>query len=200
MWKNFFNLSTPSMKILKQVKQRLVQNVQHVRYDWGGNQGKDFFILAMLATCTKLESLEIVVDVRCVNRPTQGWNSHKPQRLHQDDSRIQKFSRTNGFDKLISLGELKKVIVTKNWTLDHAIKHGQVTEAEFKAFGDFVKEKLTRKVKPILAMPPVVRPPVARPFSDEFYLNRFLTTFQGSRPTNLHSNETVKQNPDAPAH
>ncbi|QSZ31049.1 hypothetical protein DSL72_000610 [Monilinia vaccinii-corymbosi] len=156
LWKNTFDLSAPSMKSLKIYKEILVQNIRHVKCSWTGSYSKDMFILGMITNCQNLESLEIKLGGGCVERPNgYAYYTRKPQHLYQDDNSIRKFSRTNGFDRLVSLRHLKNVVVTTTFGFEAAIRDGTVTEAEVKTFEKFLRKKLTT--------PPPPPPPVALP-------------------------------------
>lgn len=147
-WKNAFNLSAPTIKRLRESKQTLIQNARNFKCDWSGIFSKDSFIFGLLASCEHLETLEIVLQRSCVSDGQPTYYNRKAQRLHQTDNSIRKFNKSNGFDKLISLRDLKKVIVSKHWTLN---LDKTLTETEFKNFEQFLIKKLTTPVAPPVA-------------------------------------------------
>ncbi|KAI9650708.1 hypothetical protein NHQ30_000730 [Ciborinia camelliae] len=164
LWKNSFNLSAPSMKCLKNNKECLIRNVRHVKFTWTGSHTTDLFILGMIASSPNLETLYVKLGSTCVEKGPNSYPHYvrRPQYLHQGDNSIRKFSRTNGFDKLISLRGLKKVIVSKHWGLEAAIRVGTLTEADVKAFEKFLMEKLTTPVAPPMVLLPLPSTPTRK--------------------------------------
>ncbi|KAF7867343.1 hypothetical protein EAF04_005426 [Stromatinia cepivora] len=144
-WKNTFNLSATTIKLLRESKQTLIQNARNLKCEWSGIYSKDSFIFGLLASCAHLETLEIVLQRSCVSDGQPTYYHRKVQRLHQADNSIRKFNKSNGFDKLISLHDLKKVTVSKHWTLE---LDKTLTETEFKNFEQFLIKKLTTPVAP----------------------------------------------------
>ncbi|KAB8287892.1 hypothetical protein EYC80_010250 [Monilinia laxa] len=183
LWKNTFALSIPSLRTLRIDKQILIQNIRHVKCSWTGSFTKDVFLFGMLASCPNIETLEIELHPRCLERANGFVHySRKPQFLHQDDISIQKFSRCNGFDKLISLQHLKKVVVSRTYNFVSLISSGVITEAEVKTFEKFLRKKLT------------TRPPLAPPMT----LNHLPSTptRQSTRIRKLKGAKPVKYVPD----
>ncbi|KAF7915882.1 uncharacterized protein EAE98_010962 [Botrytis deweyae] len=155
LWKNTFDLNACSIKRLREVKDILIQNARNFKYEWSGSgsgQSKDMLILGMLASCEHIDTLHLVLWGSCVDG-RRTWYNRKPQHMYQNDPTVpavvQKFSRSNGFDKLVSLHDLKKVIVTKHWTFTDA---SGLTDVEFKAFEKFLNDKLTTPVAPPLVV------------------------------------------------
>ncbi|ESZ90153.1 hypothetical protein SBOR_9458 [Sclerotinia borealis F-4128] len=153
LWKNTYNMSAPTIKDFKFSKQTLIENVRHIKCAWSGYRSQDLLVFGMIASCTKLETLEIELTPNCVEAGP--YNRHKVQYLHQEDSSIRKFSRSNGFDKLISLRDIKKVIVSRRWKMALS---SFVTEEELKTFEKFLIEKLTT---PVAVVPPMVFTPLS---------------------------------------
>ena len=133
-------------------KDKFLQNVRHIKFDWFGQRMKDPLIVAMIAACSNLETLEIYLGRTC----SDGSYSRQ-QRLHQGDNSIRMFNRTNGFDKLISLRGIKKVIVKR--APEFLVS---VTKAEVETFEKFLIEKLTT---------PVAQPAVSSPISEYTRIN-----------------------------
>ncbi|KAG4031280.1 hypothetical protein MFRU_009g00700 [Monilinia fructicola] len=184
LWKNTFDLSVPSLKTLKLDKQILIQNIRHVKCAWTGSFTKDVFVFGMLASCPNIETLEIKLNGGCVERANGfALYSRKLQFLYQDDISIRKFSRSNGFDKLVSLRHLKKVVVSKAFGIEQVMSSGFITEAEIKTFEKFLIKKLTTP-------PPPVAPSTA--------LNHLPSTptRQSTRIQKLKSAKPVKYVPD----
>lgn len=152
LWKNTFALNAFSLKDLKLYKKTLTENARHIKCSWTGYRHHDSIIFAAIPSFAKLESLEIVLTWSCVEDRNLILRRSVPQYLHQDDESIRKFSKTLGFDKLISLRGIKKVIVSRQ--PNFGIHAPQVTEAEIKVFEKFLIKKLTTATPPI--SPPVV--------------------------------------------
>ncbi|KAM0165971.1 hypothetical protein ACHAQE_002072 [Botrytis cinerea] len=154
LWKNSFNLNSCSIKRLREVKETLIQNARNFRYEWSGSgsgHSKDMLILGMLASCANIDTLDLVLWGSCVDG-RRAWYNRKPQYLYQNDptvpAAVQKFNKSNGFDKLLSLHGLKKVIVTKHWTFNDNIGYNSLSDVEMKAFEKFLNDKLATPVAP----------------------------------------------------
>ncbi|KAF7906160.1 hypothetical protein EAF00_000439 [Botryotinia globosa] len=159
LWKNTFDLNACSIKRLREVKDTLTKNARNFKYEWSGSgsgQSKDMLILTMLATCEQIDTLHLVLWGSCVDG-RRAWYNRKPQHLYQNDPTVsavvQKFNKSNGFDKLLSLHGLKKVVVTKHWTFtDGGGYNDSLTDVELKAFEKFLNDKLTTPVAPPVVM------------------------------------------------
>lgn len=169
LWKNTFNLNIQSIKTLRKKKDILIQNIRHVKCNWTGTYSRDAFIFGLISSFTKVESLVIQLSYGVVTG--HSWYTRKPQRLHQDDDRIRKFSRINGFDKLISLRDINKVTVVTQG-MGYAASDVTVTQAELEIFKRFLVEKLTTPVAP-----PVVSSRLHE--YNPLAFDTLLTTFEG---------------------
>ncbi|KAF5878577.1 putative swi snf and rsc complexes subunit arp9 protein [Botrytis fragariae] len=154
LWKNTFDLNACSIKRLREVKDTLIQNARNFKYEWSGSgsgQSKDMLILGILASCEHIDTLHLILWGSCVDG-RRAWYNRKPQHMYQNDPTVpavvQKFNKSNGFDKLFSLHDLKKVIVTKHWTFTDGSGFNTLTDVELKAFEKFLNDKLTTPVAP----------------------------------------------------
>jgi hypothetical protein len=139
-WKNTFVVNDLP-KSFQFMKEYFMRNVRRVSFEWFGYRMKDPLTLQMLHECKKLESLHVVLTGHCGS----GGLYDRPQYLFQDDANIRKFSRTNGFDSLISFRGLKQVTVSRTATT--STYYQTASKAEFDAFEMFLIRKLTEPVK-----------------------------------------------------
>ncbi|KAF7958564.1 hypothetical protein EAE96_002104 [Botrytis aclada] len=160
LWKNTFDLNACSIKRLREVKDNLIKNARNLKFEWSGSgsgQSKDMLILGMLASCENIDTLHLVLWGSCVN-DRRLWFNRKTQLMYQNDLAIpavvRKFNKSNGFDKLVSLHQVKKVIVTKHWTFTNGSGYNSLTDDELKAFEKFLNDKLTTPVAPPMVVAP----------------------------------------------
>ncbi|PQE22866.1 hypothetical protein CJF30_00008441 [Rutstroemia sp. NJR-2017a BBW] len=139
-WKNTFVVNDLP-KSFQFMREYFMRNVRKASFEWFGYRMKDPITIQMLHNCKKLESLHIVLTGHCGS----GGLYDRPQYLFQDDTSIKSFSRTNGFDSLVSLHGLKQVTVSRAATA--STYYHTASKAEFDIFEVFLIKKLTEPVK-----------------------------------------------------
>jgi hypothetical protein len=139
-WRNTFVVNDLP-KSFQFMKEYFMRNVRKASFEWFGYRMKDPLTIQMLHKCKKLESLHVVLTGHCGS----GGLYDRPQYLFQDDTSIRNFSRTNGFDSLVSLHGLKQATVSRTATT--STFYHTASKAEFDIFEVFLIKKLTEPVK-----------------------------------------------------
>jgi hypothetical protein len=117
----------------------LSRNIKEITFPWWGWARKTPKIFGSIAKCPNLKVLNLRLTPYAVGTSTL---HHRRQHKHQDNEDIKKFSRANGFDALLELRGLEKVIVSNYINTDSVAK--EVTPAEIAAFEAFLMSNLTK--------------------------------------------------------
>lgn len=106
-WKNVFNL-TDCIRVNEGYLGMIGANLTVAEFDWWGFAIKDPHSLRIIGGLPKLKVLTIVLTQYCVNGHL---SDHKRQHKYQDEVSITKFNKTNGFDAIVDIRGLARVIV-----------------------------------------------------------------------------------------
>jgi hypothetical protein len=137
----------PAMSL---VYEAIGPRLREVTFEWWAWAIKDNQTLAMIRNFAQLKIFNLVITRYCVNRQLHG---QRRQYTHQNVDCIKKFSKSNGFDAIMTLRGLERVNVSNSKGLI-AADANEVSHVEISRFEIFLNEHLT--------MP---RAPAARPVS-----------------------------------
>ncbi len=134
-YRNTFHLAISDFPYLRRNRPTFIASVRHVTVLWRSTYA-DASLFYSLSKCPKLESLIVAYDLDLLKWCTVGPKTNK---LFQEDAMLRKFSWARGFDKLVQLRGLRKVVV--KCESDYADEHIPKNERDY--FKSFLIRELT---------------------------------------------------------
>jgi hypothetical protein len=116
--------------------------LREVTFEWWGYANKDTNAFLMISNFKQLKIFNLIITKYCVHR-TNPLHSQRRQYTYQAVPNIEQFSRSNGFDALMTIRGLEKVNVTSSERVDIAVGRSEVSLREIDHFEAFLNQHLT---------------------------------------------------------